>query len=88
MITPIELTALIRRALPDATVEIYDRTGTHDHYNLKVESNGFEGLSPLDQHRLIYRALGEPLSDGRLHAVEIKTVTRRDSKQVAQWTEK
>lgn len=75
MITPIELTALIRHALPDATVELFDRTGTRDHYNLRVASKGFAGLSPLDQHRLVYKALGEALGDGRLHAVEIKTET-------------
>jgi stress-induced morphogen len=76
VITPIELTALIRRALPDATVDVFDRTGTRDHYNLRVASSGFAGLSPLDQHRLIYKALGEALGDGRLHAVEIKTETK------------
>jgi len=76
VITPIELTALIRRTLPDATVEIFDRTGTHDHYNLRVVSSGFAGLSHLDQHRLVYKALGDALGDGRLHAVEIKTETK------------
>lgn len=76
MITPIELTALIRRALPDATVELFDRTGTRDHYNLRVASKGFAGLAPLDQHRLVYKALGDALGDGRLHAVEIKTETK------------
>jgi stress-induced morphogen len=76
VITPIEMTALIRRALPDATVELYDRTGTQDHYNLRVASAGFAGMSPLDQHRLVYKALGEALGDGRLHAVEIKTETK------------
>ena len=73
MITPFELTALIRRALPDAKVDIFDRTGTHDHYNVRVVSKGFSGMSPLDQHRLVYKALGVALGDGRLHAVEIKT---------------
>ena len=75
MITPVEITALIRRALPDAHVEVFDRTGTHDHYNLKIISKGFAGLSPLDRHRLVYKARGEALSDGRLHAVELTTQT-------------
>jgi len=78
VITPIELTALVRRALPDARVEIYDRTGTHDHYNLKVVSKGFAGLTPLDRHRLVYRALGDALGDGRLHAVELTTLTEEE----------
>lgn len=75
VITPIELTAFIRKALPDAEVQIYDRTGTHDHYNVRIVSRGFSGMSPLDQHRLVYKALDEPLSDGRLHAIELKTET-------------
>lgn len=75
VITPIELTALVRQALPDAHVEVYDRTGTHDHYNLKVVSKGFAGLSPIERHRLVYKALGEALGDGRLHAVELTTLT-------------
>ena len=73
MITPSEMTALIRRALPDAEVELFDRTGTRDHYNVRVASKRFAGMSPLDQHRLVYKALGIALGDGRLHAVEIKT---------------
>jgi stress-induced morphogen len=73
LITSSELTELIRHALPDAQVEAVDRTGTRDHYNLKVVSQGFAGMSPLDQHRLVYKALGLALGDGRLHAVEIKT---------------
>jgi len=75
VITPVELTALIRSALPDAHVEVYDRTGTRDHYNLKIVSKGFAGLTPLDRHRLVYKALDEALKDGRLHAVELTTQT-------------
>jgi len=73
VITPPELAELIRCALPDAEVDAVDRTGTRDHYNLRVVSKGFAGMNPLDQHRLVYRALQLALSDGRLHAVEIKT---------------
>lgn len=73
MITPPQIVALIRRALPDAQVELIDRTGTLDHYNVSVASKGFEGMARIDQHRLVYQALGEALKDGRLHAVELKT---------------
>ncbi|MDQ6825327.1 MAG: BolA/IbaG family iron-sulfur metabolism protein [Candidatus Eremiobacteraeota bacterium] len=73
MITSEELTLLIRRKLPDAKVETHDRTGTRDHYNVRVRSSGFSGMPLLDQHRLIYAALDAALKDGRLHAVEIKT---------------
>ncbi len=73
MIMPEELALLVRRKLPDATVESQDRTGTRDHYNLKVRSRAFVGMPLMDQHRLVYAALDAALKDGRLHAVEIKT---------------
>jgi stress-induced morphogen len=73
MITHADLEVLIRRALPDARVESSDRTGTLDHYNVKVTSAAFSGKSLLDQHRMIYSALSEALKDGRMHAVELTT---------------
>ena len=73
MITPDELASLIRAALPDATVEASDWTGTRDHYNVRVVSSGFRGVPLIDQHRLIYSAVDAALKDGRLHAIQIKT---------------
>lgn len=77
MITHAALEELIRRAIPDADVETRDRTGTLDHYNIKVRSKAFSGKPLLDQHRMIYDALSEALKDGRLHAVELKTEVTR-----------
>lgn len=76
MIMPDELTQLLRRALPDARVDVRDRTGTRDHYNIHIASAAFAGLPLLDQHRLVYRAVQAALADGRLHAIEIETEIR------------
>ncbi|MBC5825995.1 MAG: BolA family transcriptional regulator [Candidatus Eremiobacteraeota bacterium] len=70
---PDELAHLIRQKLPDAAVETVDRTGTRDHYNVRVRSQAFSGMPLMDQHRLVYAALDAALKDGRLHAIEIKT---------------
>jgi stress-induced morphogen len=77
MITQDELAGLIRAALPDATVEAFDWTGTLDHYNVRVTSSSFTDVPLIDQHRLIYAAVDAALKDGRLHAIQIKTETRR-----------
>jgi stress-induced morphogen len=77
MITQDELAGLIRDALPDATVEANDWTGTQDHYDVRVISAGFAGVPLIDQHRLIYAAVGAALKDGRLHAIQIKTEAGR-----------
>jgi stress-induced morphogen len=68
------LTDLIRSELPDAEVGIVDRTGTMDHFNVTVRSNRFRGKTLIEQHQLVYGALKDALKDGRVHAVELKTI--------------
>ncbi len=74
MIANDTLTKLIRAEIPDAQVEIVDRTGTMDHFNLTVRSRAFSGKTLIEQHQLVYEALKGALKDGRVHAVELKTV--------------
>ncbi len=74
MIANAALQELIRAQLPDADVGVVDRTGTMDHFNLIVRSRAFHGKTLLEQHRLVYSALQDALRDGRVHAVEIKTI--------------
>jgi stress-induced morphogen len=73
MITNESLIEYIQAFIPDAEVSIADPTGTMDHFSISVASRRFEGQSLLDRHRMVYKALGEPMKDGRIHAVEIKT---------------
>ncbi len=74
MIDSASLTALIRADLPDAEVEIFDRTGTMDHFNVTVRSHAFAGRTLIEQHQLVYGALRAALKDGRVHAVELRTL--------------
>ena len=68
------LETLLRHAFPDATeLSVADRTGTGDHFQVIVASPRFMGLSLVDQHRLVYAALAEPLADGTIHELRIKT---------------
>ncbi len=72
------LAALIRRLIPDARVDVTDRTGTMDHFNVTVRSAAFSGKTLLQQHQLVYGALREALADGRVHAVELKTIAMEE----------
>jgi stress-induced morphogen len=68
------LQALLERAFPDATeLQVEDRTGGGDHFQVTVASPRFAGLSLLDQHRLVNDALAEPLRDGTIHELRIRT---------------
>ena len=68
-----EIEAMIAAALPGATVEVVDETGAGDHLRATVAAPQFEGLSRLDQHRLVKEAVKERFDDGQIHALSIKT---------------
>jgi stress-induced morphogen len=68
------LRTLLEGAFPDAReVSVEDRTGGGDHFQVVVSSRRFSGLSLVDQHRLVYDALAEPLADGSIHELRIRT---------------
>ena len=68
------LGTLLREAFPHASeVSVVDRTGTGDHFQVVVASPRFDGLSLVEQHRLVYEALAEPLAEGTIHELRFKT---------------
>jgi stress-induced morphogen len=68
------LETLLRTAFPDASeLSVEDRTGGGDHFQVVVSTSRFDGLSLVDQHRLVNDALAEPLRDGTIHELRIKT---------------
>ena len=68
------LESLLRDAFPDAgELRVEDRTGGGDHFQVTVTSPSFDGLPLLDQHKLVNAALAEPLRDGTIHELRIKT---------------
>jgi stress-induced morphogen len=67
------LRSLLEEAFPGDAVSVEDRTGGGDHFLVNVTSNRFDGLSLVQQHRLVYDALAAPLADGTIHELRIKT---------------
>ena len=68
------LQRLLQKAFPEATeLSVEDRTGGGDHFHVVVTSPRFDGLPLLEQHRLVNDALAEPLRDGTIHELRIKT---------------
>ena len=69
--------ALLAQAFPNAAeLEVEDRTGTGDHFQVTVASAEFDGLPLLDQHRKVNAALAAPLADGSIHELRIRTRTK------------
>ena len=68
------LRSLLAVAFPEASeVSVEDRTGGGDHFQVVVTSRRFDGLSLVEQHRLVYDALADPLRDGTIHELRIQT---------------
>lgn len=67
-----DIEAMIKAALPDATVEIKDLAGDGDHYSATVISAAFAGKSRVQQHQMVYAALKGNMG-GVLHALALTT---------------
>ena len=60
--------------IPGAQVKVSDLTGGGDHWQVEVVSAAFEGVSPVNQHRMIYDCFGDVIG-GAMHALALKTRT-------------
>jgi len=66
------LEQLIKDGLPGAQVAIQDLRGDGSHYAATVICPAFAGLSRIEQHRMVFRALGNLMESG-LHALQLTT---------------
>jgi stress-induced morphogen len=64
---------LLQDAFPDARELIVIDRGGGDHLEVRVTAPAFDGLSRIQQHKLVYAALDAPMQDGTIHELRIKT---------------
>ena len=67
-----DIVEAITTALPGAEVEMRDLAGDNDHWAAKVTAPQFAGKSRVQQHKLVYEALGGRMG-GELHALQLTT---------------
>ncbi len=65
-----EIERMIKEAIPGAQVQA--RTDDGHHYNASVIAEQFRGLSRVQQHQMVYKALKEKIG-GELHALALQT---------------
>lgn len=63
---------LILKEIPDAVIDINDYIGDQDHYKLAVTTEKFRGKTRIQQHQIVYAALGGRVGD-QLHALSLTT---------------
>jgi stress-induced morphogen len=72
-----EAKELIEAALPGAEAEVVDEAGG-DHLRVTVTAPQFEGLSRIDQHRLVKAAVQEKTDSGEIHSFSVRTIVAND----------
>ena len=66
---------LVEQTIADSQAEI---TGDGSKFEARVISDSFEGLSTLKRHKIVYAILDEHIRSGAIHALTIKTLTKRE----------
>ena len=67
-----EICARIKKNLPGAEITANDLTGGGDHWQLTIVAEEFKDKGLVQQHQLVYAALGEWM-DGPIHALSLDT---------------
>ncbi|MEW6168707.1 MAG: BolA family transcriptional regulator [Pseudomonadota bacterium] len=70
--TATQIEALLRPAFPDALIELTDTAGDGDHWSARIVSAAFRGKSRVQQHQMVYAAIGAQMG-GELHALALQT---------------
>lgn len=72
MITTEQVEQKIKKSIAGASVVVEDLRGDQKHYGVDVISKSFEGKTTVEQHQMIYDALGTAMRE-QIHALRIKT---------------
>jgi stress-induced morphogen len=75
--TPQQLKARLETLAPGTQAEVTDLTGTQDHYQAVIVSPVFEGKLMIDQHRMVYAIVQAEVDSGEVHALTLKTYSKR-----------
>lgn len=67
-----DIISRIQQSIPSAQIKAYDMTGGGDHWQLTIQAKEFSGLNLVEQHQLVYKALGEWMH-GPIHALSLNT---------------
>lgn len=67
-----DLERMLKEGFPDASITVEDLAGDGDHYRAVIVSEAFRGKTRIQQHQMVYAALGGRMG-GELHALALST---------------
>ena len=71
MLADADIKNWIEKGLPESQAEV---TGDGHHFEATVICPHFEGKTVIEQHRMVYDALGDKMQNA-IHALAVKTLT-------------
>lgn len=74
MISATEIAEKIKASMPEADVKVMDPMNDGTHLEAVITSPAFSGKNRIEQHRMVYAALGDAFSTN-LHALKLTTHT-------------
>ena len=74
MATPEDIKEWIEQNLAESEVEI---SGDGRHFDAVIVCAGFSGKTRIQQHQMVYAALGDRMKDD-IHALSMRTMTAED----------
>lgn len=72
MMTAAMIEERLLKQFPTAKIKLSDMTGGGDHWQATIEAGEFRGLTAVQQHQLVYKALGEWMKR-EIHALALTT---------------
>ena len=73
-----DIQKLIESGIPESIVEVEGDDGTH--FGAIIVSDTFAGKSMVQQHQVVYKALGDKMGTA-IHALSIQTLTPEEWEQ-------
>lgn len=70
---------LLEEKMPRAEIMV---EGDGYHYRATIVSDEFEGSPTVKRHKTVYAALKDAITSGTLHALVLRTYTRREWEQL------
>ena len=77
-----ELEGMLQEAFPAAEIHLSSPMNDNVHFQLVIVSDTFAGKTMVEQHQMVYRALGDAMAEA-VHALSIKTLTPEQWRQQA-----
>ena len=70
----------VRKVLPNASVEATDLHGSGDHFHVRIISEDFTGMRPLQRQMPVLKHFKKFIQDNTVHALDLKCMTPEQAK--------